>query len=682
MSQPYDLANRLNRNRRRFLVGRHPEKAAIEAFATACPEEPGLVLHLCAPGGVGKTTLLKDFLQNTRYERPVLWFDARNAAPNPNVLTGAIQALRAEKGVGEEEPHLLIIDTFECLAPLEGWLRDVFVPAQTLGFRLILSGRNPPALEWRTDPVWINEHRQISLAPFTDTEVDEYLTLRGIDASGFERARQFARGNPLALALYSDSIGQHEGLTNNLARSWHQRLVDSLDDTPQRAALEACCTVRQIDEPMLASMLSLKPDETSTLFDWLASQSYIESGPAGVFPHDLLRQAFTDELRQRQPSRLVELGDRAFTYIHDQLEHAVDDRLRLIQDAFFLLRDIDIQQDMNEADSNAVYVDHLHPSDWPSIDDMVRRFDSDHAVDLVHQFHACQPESLTVVRDGTGKAIGFFQILRVDRLPAHVLEADPVCADFLNLARQSLKHSGTVVLQRFWLHSDQDMAASSVYTQAFSHAAFLSVSVTPAVMGSVQGDTPEWRRAMARFGHSDADITMPVRRGTPAMVLYQDWSADDRAGINWLRNAYRQAFGLTEPLNRVSAATAPLPDRQTFQSALRQAFRSATRLDRLQSNALLDSRLVLQHGPNQDRVTRAQNLQRKLETTCERLESQATTRDHARVLQTTYLRPAPNQQAAADRLALSYATYRRRLTEALRLVETEWWAEELTLRDM
>ena len=682
MSQPSDLADKLNRNRRRFLVGRHPEKAAIEAFVTASPDQPGLVMHLCAPGGVGKTTLLKDCLQDTRYEHPILWFDARNLPPNPNLFTAAIQSLRDEKGVGEKEPHLLIIDTFECLAPLEGWLRDVFIPTHTLGFKLILAGRNPPALEWRTDPVWIDEHRQITLSPFTDTEVDDYLTLRGIEASGFERARQFARGNPLALALYTDSIGKQEGLSGSLARSWHQRLVDSLDSTHQRAALEACCTVRQMDEPMLASMLKLHPHEAADLYDWLASQSYIETGSNGLFPHDLLRQAFTDELRQRQPNRLIELGDRAFAYIHDRLEHAVEDRLGLIQDAFFLLRDMDIQQTMSEPDRSDVYVDSLRPADWPSIDDMVRRFENDHAVDLVHQFHACQPESLTVVRDSAGKAIGFFQILRVDRLPAHVLEADSVCADFLCLARQSLKHSGTVVLYRFWLHSDQDMAASSVYTQAFSHAAFLSVSVTPAVMGSVQGDTPEWRRAMARFGHSDAEIAMPRRRGTPAMVLYQDWSADNRAGINWLRNAYRQAFGLVEPLNRVLAVTAPLPDKTTFQSALRQAFRSATRLDRLQSNALLDSKVVLQHGPNQDRVTRAQSLQRQLETTCERLESQVTTRDHARVLQATYLRPAPNQQAAADRLALSYATYRRRLTEALKLVESEWWAEELTLRNM
>jgi hypothetical protein len=678
-SAPDDLAHRLDRNRRRFFVGRRAEKEALETFITAPFNNPGLVAHLIAPGGVGKTTLLKALLQDTRYAHPVLWLDARDVPPNPGILAGAVQAQRHRHQVEPTQPHLLVIDTFEHLAPLESWLREEFLPAQSLGFRLILSGRSEPALEWRTDPVWVDEHRRVTLSPFSVAETEEYLSLRGVLAASFDNARQFARGNPLALALFTDSISQHENISGSLAQSWRQRLVNNLDDQDQRAALEACCVVRQLDEPMLASLL--QRDEATTLFNWLASQSYIETGNTGVFPHDLLRQAFTDELKQRRPSRLTELGDRAFTYIHDLLEHAMEDRLGLIQDAFYVLRDIDIQQNMNESDPVDVYVDRVRPSDWPAIDDMIRRFEHDQRIELVHRLHDCQPESLTVVRDSTDRAIGFFQILRVDLLPASLLDADPVCAQFLSLAREAMNHQGTVILNRFWLHHDQDMAATAVYTQAFSQLAFMSVSATPAVMGSVQGDTPEWRQAQARFGHSEARIDTPERRGTPVMFIYQDLSADTRAGINWLRQAYRHAFGLVELLNSPATDIASLPDQKTFQTALRQAFRSATRLDRLQTNALLDCKLLSQRGQDTDPVTRAQDLRHRLEATCERLEAQTTTRDHGRVLQLTYLRPAPTQQVAAERLALSYATYRRRLTEALKLVESEWWAEELVLRE-
>jgi len=70
-----------------------------------------------------------------------------------------------------------------------------------------------------------------------------------------------------------------------------------------------------------------------------------------------------------------------------------------------------------------------------------------------------------------------------------------------------------------------------------------------------------------------------------------------------------------------------------------------------------------------------------LEQTCNDLETLTTTQPLANVLVATYLKPAPSQQAAADRLSLSYATYRRRLTEALKLVSSEWWAKEFELRN-
>jgi hypothetical protein len=48
-----------------------------------------------------------------------------------------------------------------------------------------------------------------------------------------------------------------------------------------------------------------------------------------------------------------------------------------------------------------------------------------------------------------------------------------------------------------------------------------------------------------------------------------------------------------------------------------------------------------------------------------------------RALEATYFKPAPTQEAAADRLGLPYSTYRRHLTTGVRRV-TEWlWAREL-----
>src|SRR6202035_478947 len=52
-----------------------------------------------------------------------------------------------------------------------------------------------------------------------------------------------------------------------------------------------------------------------------------------------------------------------------------------------------------------------------------------------------------------------------------------------------------------------------------------------------------------------------------------------------------------------------------------------------------------------------------------------------RILDLTYLNPAPKQEAAADRLGLSFSTYRRHLTAGVdRLTEWLWQQEQEALR--
>jgi DNA-directed RNA polymerase specialized sigma24 family protein len=49
---------------------------------------------------------------------------------------------------------------------------------------------------------------------------------------------------------------------------------------------------------------------------------------------------------------------------------------------------------------------------------------------------------------------------------------------------------------------------------------------------------------------------------------------------------------------------------------------------------------------------------------------------HRRAVEMTYLRPAPTQEAAADRLGVPFSTYRRHLTRGVeRIVEWLWEAE-------
>ena len=94
----------------------------------------------------------------------------------------------------------------------------------------------------------------------------------------------------------------------------------------------------------------------------------------------------------------------------------------------------------------------------------------------------------------------------------------------------------------------------------------------------------------------------------------------------------------------------------------------------LTGNPLLRSRVVIESRG--DRSPEAA-LKRLLQRAVDGLSEHPRDRKLQRALDVTYFRPAPTQEAAAERLGLPFSTYRRHLTDGLDHV-TEWlWGQEL-----
>jgi len=89
-----------------------------------------------------------------------------------------------------------------------------------------------------------------------------------------------------------------------------------------------------------------------------------------------------------------------------------------------------------------------------------------------------------------------------------------------------------------------------------------------------------------------------------------------------------------------------------FAAALRSALRDYSRVDLLAANPLLRSRLLTRRGQ-----VNAANLQALLSETVDTLFASPRDEKLRRVIELTYFRPAPKQEAAADRLSLSFGTY-------------------------
>ena len=90
------------------------------------------------------------------------------------------------------------------------------------------------------------------------------------------------------------------------------RLVGHVPTLAHRQALEVCAHVEVTTEELLRSALG---DGAADLFEWLRGLPFIESGRYGVYPHDVVRDVLTQDLRWRDPEGYGSLHRN----IHDHL---------------------------------------------------------------------------------------------------------------------------------------------------------------------------------------------------------------------------------------------------------------------------------------------------------------------------------------------------------------------------
>ena len=114
--------------------------------------------------------------------------------------------------------------------------------------------------------------------------------------------------------------------------------------------------------------------------------------------------------------------------------------------------------------------------------------------------------------------------------------------------------------------------------------------------------------------------------------------------------------------------------RSDFESAVKDALRHYTQADLLAGNALLQANVLARSEPGS---ATPQALRALLAETAKGLFAGERDRRLYRVLDLTYFSPVAKQEAAADRLGLSFSTYRRHLTAGVdRLIEWLWNREQ------
>lgn len=689
------LMDRLMAKRHQRFVGRMAEQSTFRA-ALEAESLPFFFLYIYGPGGFGKTTLLNEFFRLSREQGALtVMLDARNMEPTPVAFQQALSAaleLPTSQGLSDflgnpERRVVLLLDTFELLAPIEGWLRDVFLPRLSDTVLTVAAGRLPLSPSWRTDPGWHDLIHTISLHNLSVEDSRDYLSRRGVPDDQHESIINYTYGHPLALSLVADSYAQqgtqnfNAGNVTDIIRILTERFIKGVPSPMHRLALEASALVRLMNEGLLATMLEM-PDAFE-VFDWLRNLSFIEVAENGLYLHDLTRDAIITDLRWRNREGYNRLHQRARNHYFSKLKPKQDlEQAKLLYDLVYLHRDNPVVRPAFDWQLRGnLTITEMKAGDAEPLLAMVAMHEGEESSQYAAHWFEQQPGGVRVFRDAEGQPTGFILTLALNRIERP--DVDPAVMQAWQHIQQvgRLRSGETAILFRFWMGHDAYQRVSPEQTNAFIIAVQYYLT-TPGLAYSLLpcADAEFWLPVFSYANltrWTEADFEVGGRRYG---VYAHDWRNEPPAA--WLDLlAAREVGDEHQPEN------APPPrrieptivlTRDEFDGAIQEALKALLRPDELGDNPLLRSRLVVQR--TNSNATEAQliaTLQGLVRDAAEMLKQHPRDEKFHQAIHYTYLHPAPTQEQAAELLDLPFSTFRRHLKNGVMRIAEILWQQEV-----
>lgn len=685
------LADRLREQRRRQFVGRTDEKKLVRT-ALEAKELPFLLFFGYGPGGVGKTSLLREFAAIAEEAGiKVFSIDARFVPPNPEGCEWSLMQATGTQSPAEARAALaaqrsvLFFDTFELLHTLEGWFREEFLPSLPDTVLTVVMGRRRPSNAWVSDSAWKRLAKVVGLRNLTDSEAKRYLISQDVPEERHLDVLNFTHGHPLALTLVCEALAQKEDLRFNpdanpdIINLLLERFLDNVPSPLHRQALEATSMLRNTTEAMLAAVVD--EQRSFELFEWLKTLTFIESGPFGVYPHDLARDAISMELRWRNPDDLAKLHTRARGYYADHLERTTGAMQQMIlSDYIYLHRDNPAIKPFFNWDLGASYVDSAKPTDHESILDIIGKHEGKESREIAKLWLASRACHALVLRNSQEVGIaGLLLTVEASAAKPGEIEKDPGLAACLGyLQSKAPQRTGErALVYRFWMSRDgyQDVSPDqSLLFVSMVHASLTTASLAHDFYVCSQ---PDFYAPMFDYASMPRIPEANFLVGKNEFGVFgHDWRAMTlKTWLALLSERELPVAGAPPPTAKVEEIV--VLSQSGFETAMIQALKAFNNPARLAENPLLKSRIVM------DRVPNDADLKAKIKAIREALYEQARTllassKDAKlyQALETSYFKPARSQEVAAEQVDVSIASYRRHLKAGIqRLVELLWQIE-------
>lgn len=660
------FGSHLARSRKRVFVGRREELALFRT--TIGDGSQAAVLYIHGPGGIGKSTLLRRFADEAVDSgRHVVEVDGRTTEPSPESFQAVVGRV--------PEGSVLLIDTFERCQGLEEWLRERFLPALPHDTTVVVAGREAPSTDWYIDPAWDETLHVLPLGDLTDDDALALIRARGVPPGLHASVTAFAGRYPLALSLTAAVVARRMSSsldwspTPNIVETLLRHLVGSTPSPLHRHALEVCAHAMTTTEDLLRSVFG--DEHAAELFDWLRGLPFVESGPGGVFPHDMVREALDADLRWRDFAGYQKMHRRVREYAVEQVRRASGPSvLMAARAANYLMHHGPFKMAYHSWRGNGeVYETPYRLQDWSVVVEMAKQVRGGEPLHGLEYWLDRRPQAFKLYRSSaTGTLLGFLAHLECDRFTAEDAAADPVVAVLMDHygGDMSAPTGGVLRLARFLVQAEGGERPSPTFDlMRLTVLADWLRTDRIAWSGRVLSDREFWEKEMSFLGHEtiDAGRTPDGRSHT---VFVKDWQAVPVDA--WLETLSRRVlFG--PGAKAATAASLTTPDGggpaggeltgNQWAEAVRELFRAWNHEDVLAANPLLQ---LVSGGTPPERV---KAMRQQLLDVVESLRNDLTTAKYHHALAATYLGRQTTQRGAAARLGIPFSTYRRHLDHGL-----------------
>lgn len=634
------LAVRLaDRDRERF-VGREPELDLLERCLT--DDQPAAVVFVHGPGGIGKSTLLREF---ERRASATGWdtfsVEGRELSPAHDALESTVKRARSSSR------PLILLDTYERMTGLDAYLRSTLLPSLPGSAVIVIASRAAPDPAWLTG-IWEGVSTELPLRTLSEPDALRLLEAHGLGDQRGRAIAEWAQGYPLALALAADAAAGDDDFSPlpgaeppEVIRLLVRRLAEPELRDVRLSALAVAAIARVTTVELLRAVLPASDAEAE--YERLQSLTFTEPVGDGLALHELVRKALRADFRRRDPERERELRRRIVDYLYERA--SAGDPLLMI-DLAHLIDNATIKWGFGWEGSVDYRIDDLRPGDADEIAERALAYHFNEWWQITWPFFERSPERVAIARDRTDRLCGYMVCMSIATAPTFAWD-DPLIGPWLRHARANaglgdsvLWHDSVDLTRDRTARVQAMLGIAGILRSGARNPRFAYMPINPEIPGAL-----EFARALGAEHLGGLDLRL-------ADVPIECYRIDYGPGglLAAQRAVVYSELGLPNP--QLEKTPARGIDEESIRVALR-SFQVPRELAR--------SPLATGAGPDE----RAESVRTLLRDAAEHAFGDSENeRLLRRVLIHGYIEPSASHEQAALDLSLSRAAYFRRLRAA------------------